>query len=153
MCTCIKQHWLLWIWLQYVLFCGCKRFYIFVCCCWMAKMVRYGKKHICNCSSCHLPNVDDQIDPFLALVPTIFRSMLCGQFARAPTMLMCDQSSRCWHMGCLTLPFDKVLIKGNGFAFDALHKFKILFLELDNRQYTFFFLPKCFTFVWGFEGL
>jgi hypothetical protein len=44
-------------------------------------------------------------------------------------------------MGCLTLPFDKVPIKGNGFAFDAFHKLKILFLELDSRKYTLCFFP------------
>ncbi len=105
-------------------------------------MVSCGKKHVRNCALCHLPNVNGQIDPTLALVPTIFCFMLCGQFARTPTMMMCDQSSRGWHMGCFTLPFDKVPIKGNGFVFDALHKLKMLFLELDSRKYTSFFFPK-----------
>jgi hypothetical protein len=148
-----QTYWLLWIWLHDVLFCGCKRFYIFVCYCWMAKMVRHGMKHVCNCASCHLPNVDGQIDPCLALVPTIFCFMLCGQFARAPTMSMCDQSSRGWCMGCFTLPFDKVPIKGNSFAFNAFHELKILFLELHSTKYTLCFFSKWFTFVWGFEGL
>jgi len=28
------------------------------------------KEHVCNCAPCHLPNVNDQIDPSLTMVPT-----------------------------------------------------------------------------------
>jgi hypothetical protein len=42
-------------------------------------------------------------------------------------------------MGCLTSPLDKVFITNN-FSLNAIHKPKILFLELDTNKYTFFFL-------------
>jgi hypothetical protein len=28
------------------------------------------KDHVCNCAPCHFPNVDGQMDPSLAVVPT-----------------------------------------------------------------------------------
>jgi hypothetical protein len=34
--------------------------------------------HVCNCAPSHLPNVDDQIDPFLDVVIVGLRCMLCG---------------------------------------------------------------------------
>jgi hypothetical protein len=45
-------------------------------------------------------------------------------------------------MVCLTLPFDKILVKGNDFAFNAFHNFKIIFLELDSKKYTLCIFPK-----------
>jgi hypothetical protein len=48
------------------------------------------KDHVCNCAPCHLPNVDDTIDPRLAVVPAGLKCMLCGLASGAPTMLVCE---------------------------------------------------------------
>jgi hypothetical protein len=53
-----------------------------------------------NCAPCHLPNVDDQMDPSLVMVLIGLQCMLCGQALGATTMLICDKCSRGWHMGC-----------------------------------------------------
>lgn len=66
------------------------------------------KDHVRNCASCHLPNVDGKVDPNLAVVPASLRCMLCGFARGAATMLVCDQCSRGWHMGCLTPPLEMV---------------------------------------------
>ncbi len=63
-----------------------------------------------NCVSCHLPNVDGQIDPSLMVVPIGLHCVLCGQFVGVASMLMCDWWSKGWYMGCLTLHLDKVLV-------------------------------------------
>jgi len=43
MFICIKQHQVLWMWLQYVLFYICGRFYLQECSCWRVKMVKHGR--------------------------------------------------------------------------------------------------------------
>jgi hypothetical protein len=45
---------------------------------------------VCNCAPCHLPNLDGQIDPSLAVIPIGLYYMLCGQSTGATTMLVCD---------------------------------------------------------------
>jgi hypothetical protein len=35
------------------------------------------KDHVHNCAPCHLPNVDGQIDPSLAVIPVGLQCMLC----------------------------------------------------------------------------
>jgi hypothetical protein len=61
-----------------------------------------------------------KLTPFLLLSLLAF-DICCGQFLRTTTMLMCDQCSRGWHMGCLTPTLNEILIK-NGFSFGARHK-------------------------------
>jgi len=48
------------------------------------------KDHVRNCAPCHLPNVDDQIDPSLAMVHVGLLCMLCGQSSRTTIMLIFD---------------------------------------------------------------
>jgi hypothetical protein len=55
------------------------------------------------------PNVDDTIDPSLAIVPAGLKCMLYGLASGAATMLVCDSCSRGWHMWCLTPPLEKIL--------------------------------------------
>ncbi len=43
------------------------------------------KDHVPNYTSCHLPNVDGQIDASLVVVHVGLQCMLCGQSSRAAT--------------------------------------------------------------------
>jgi len=65
---------------------------------------------VCNCAPYHLPNVNGQIDPSLAVILVGLWCMLCGQSIGATTMLVCDRCSKGWHMACLTLPLDQILV-------------------------------------------
>jgi hypothetical protein len=44
--------------------------------------------------------------------------MLCEQYFGVITMLIYDQCSQGWHMGCLTPPWEKILIE-NGSTLDS----------------------------------
>ncbi len=57
-----------------------------------------------NCLLSRLLHVDSHVDFYLVVVHAGLHCMLCGQVIRATTMLICDQCSRGWHMGCLTPP-------------------------------------------------
>jgi hypothetical protein len=48
------------------------------------------KDHVRNCAPCPLPNVDDQIDPFLIIVLASLRCMLYEQTLGITIMLICD---------------------------------------------------------------
>jgi hypothetical protein len=63
-----------------------------------------------NYVPCHFPHVDGSIDPFLRIVPTRFRCMLCGQAMGVATMLICDRCSKGWHMGCFTPALHEVSV-------------------------------------------
>jgi len=43
---------------------------------------------VCNHAPCHLPNVDGQIDPSLAMVHVGLQCMLCGQSLGVVTMMV-----------------------------------------------------------------
>jgi len=77
------------------------------------------KSHVQNWSL-SLPNVDGQIDPFLAFVFVGLQCILCEQSLGATIMLVCDQCSRgciwdAWHH----LWMNKLV---NGSVFYAWHK-------------------------------
>jgi hypothetical protein len=96
MFTYNKQHQLLWMWLQDVLFYVCKSVIV------GGQDGQTWKDHVhINCAPCHLHNVDGQMNPSLDVVPISLWCMLCGQTLRAAIMLICDKSSWGWHMGCL----------------------------------------------------
>ena len=61
------------------------------------------RDHTKNCAPCHLP-IEGTICPKLAVVPTGYRCVVCGEKKGAATMLLCDQCQRGWHMACLTPP-------------------------------------------------
>jgi hypothetical protein len=42
------------------------------------------RDHVCNCALCHLPNVDGQIDPSLAVIHFGLQCMLCGNSQELP---------------------------------------------------------------------
>jgi hypothetical protein len=70
-----RQHWLLWMWLQDVLFYMYRRFYLQECCYnllegWDGQI---GKENVHNYAPCHLPNVNGQNDPSLATIPSGLR--------------------------------------------------------------------------------
>jgi hypothetical protein len=69
------------------------------------------KDHLYNYASYHFPNVDGQNKPSLVVVLTCFFLMLCEQFRKVAIMLICNQCSRCWHMGYFMLPLEEMLIK------------------------------------------
>jgi len=54
--------------------------------------------------------VNGQNDPFLAMIFAGLQCMLCGQSSRATTMLIYDQCSQGWHMGCFMPPMEEVLV-------------------------------------------
>ncbi len=65
---------------------------------------------MCNCAPNHFSNVDGQIDPFLDVVLIGLLCMLCGQSLRIATMLICNQCSRGWHMGCFMALMKEMLV-------------------------------------------
>jgi hypothetical protein len=75
------------------------------------------KDHVYDCILCHLHNADGQIGQSLVIVFGGMWCMLCRQYLGITTMLICDQCSRRWHIGCFTPSFEEVL--KNGFAFDT----------------------------------
>ncbi len=58
----------------------------------------------------HLPNVDGQINPSLAVVLVGVECMSCGQTSKVATMLICDKCSQGWDMGCFMPPMEEVPI-------------------------------------------
>ncbi len=48
------------------------------------------KDHVHNCAPCHPPNVHGQIDPSLVVILVGLQCMLCEQYIRIATMLVCD---------------------------------------------------------------
>jgi len=120
MCACSKQHQLHWIWLQNMLFYVCKRYYLSKYCCWRVEMVKDGKT-MCKIALVIFLMWMVKLTFFFVVVPIGLWCMLCGQFLGAITMLMCDQCSRGWHMGCLTPPLNEILVK-NDFSFGVQHK-------------------------------
>ncbi len=62
-----------------------------------------------NYAPCHLPHVDGQMDPSLAIVLKGLQCMLCGESC-SNHMLVCDHYFRGWRIGCLTLPLLEVPI-------------------------------------------
>ncbi len=61
---------------------------------------------MCNCVLCHLLHVD----PSLVVVLSKLCCMLCVQLTWATTMLICGLWIKSWHMGCLMLSLEKILI-------------------------------------------
>lgn len=55
---------------------------------------------------CHFPNMNGQIDPSLVVVLIGLWCKLCGQ----SSLLICDQCSKRWHMGCLMWPLEELLV-------------------------------------------
>jgi hypothetical protein len=47
------------------------------------------KDHVGNCT-CHFPHMAGPIDPSLIMILVDLQCMLCGQYSRTITMLMCD---------------------------------------------------------------
>jgi hypothetical protein len=66
------------------------------------------KDHVRNCAPYHLPNMDDTVDPSLAIVPAGLQCMLYGLASGAATMLVCDSCSKGWHMSCLMPPLEEI---------------------------------------------
>jgi hypothetical protein len=62
-----------------------------------------------NCAPCHLPSIDDTIDPSLRIVPAGLKCMLCGLASGATTVLGCDSCSTGWYMSCLEPPLEEIL--------------------------------------------
>jgi hypothetical protein len=73
------------------------------------------KDHVRNYAPCHLPHVNGQIDPSLANVLVGLWYMLCGQSSRTTIMLICDQCSQGWHMGCF-MPLVEEMSVGKWFC-------------------------------------
>ncbi len=63
------------------------------------------KDRVYNCALCHLPNVDGQIDPIEWLY------LLRGQSIKVAVMLIYDQCSKGWHMACIMLPLEEILVE------------------------------------------
>jgi hypothetical protein len=98
------------MWLQDMLFYMCGRFFLQECLLLEGRDGQTWKNHVHNCASCHLPNVDGQIDPSLVVVLVSLWSTLCGQASRATTMLICDKCFWSWYMGCLMPPMKEMSI-------------------------------------------
>ncbi len=89
-----------------------------------------SKYHVHNCVPCHIPNVNGQIDLSLMVVLSNLWYMLCEQFSRIATMLICYQCSQGWHMWCLMPSLKKVPIS-KWFCFGAPNILR--FLRLDSK--------------------
>jgi len=110
MCTCSEQHRQCWTWLLNTLFYGCKR------CCLIVLLLegqddQTWKDRVHNCTLCHLPNVDGQIDPSLAVDPIKWLYMLCGQSIKVAIILIYDKCSKGWHMVCIMLPLEEIIVE------------------------------------------
>jgi hypothetical protein len=62
--------------------------------------------------------MNGQNEPSLVIALIWFFCMLCEQFTGVAIMLICNQCSRGWHMGCFMLSWEEMLIK-NVFAHSA----------------------------------
>ncbi len=56
---------------------------------WKEKMDKNVGKNPKNCAPCHLP-IEGEIYLQLAMVPTIYKCVICGKKKGATTMLLCD---------------------------------------------------------------
>ncbi len=81
-----------------MLFYMCKKFFLQKCLLLEGQDGQTCKDHVRNYASCHLLNVDSQIDPSLVVVPTGLRCMLCGKALGATTMLICDKCFQGWYL-------------------------------------------------------
>ncbi len=105
-----KQHQLPWMWLWDVSFWMCARCYLLVYYCSRFKIVRHGRiTYIIVHQIILLLWMTKMSHPWL--LPLHFFCILCEQFTRVAIMLICNQCSRGWHMGCFTLPLEEVLMK------------------------------------------
>jgi hypothetical protein len=86
-----------------------KGFTFLECCCWKAEMVKHGRT-MCIIVPCLLPNVDGQIDLSLTMVHVSLWCVLYGPSLGVAIMLICDNCSWGWHMGCFMPPLEEMLI-------------------------------------------
>jgi hypothetical protein len=71
--------------------------------------------------------VGGQINPSLAIVRTRLCCILyIWIIYGAAIILICDQCSKGWHMGCFMPPLEATLLE-NGFAFNAQNKLENLY--------------------------
>jgi hypothetical protein len=66
------------------------------------------KNHLQNCAPCHLPHVDGQVYPSLAIVLICLHFMLCEGSWGITTMLVCNCYSKGWRNCHFAQPFVKV---------------------------------------------
>lgn len=59
---------------------------------------------------CHFPSMNGQIDSSLVVVFVGLWCKLCGQSSKIVIMLICDQCSKKWHMGCLMPALEGLLV-------------------------------------------
>jgi hypothetical protein len=114
MCTCNKQHWLHWMWLQDVSFNMYGRSYLLKCYCWRVKMIKHGMIACIIMSHILFSMWMAKFSHIFLMVVTIgLWCMLCVDNLLGPEdyMLICDQYSQGRHTGCQMLPLGEILIK------------------------------------------
>jgi len=64
--------------------------------------------NVVNCAPCHLPDIDDTVNPAYARPPVEHPCQGCGFPDDAHIMLLCDTCGAGWHFTCLTPPLSRV---------------------------------------------
>ncbi|PNH02523.1 Retrovirus-related Pol polyprotein from transposon [Tetrabaena socialis] len=66
------------------------------------------KEHVSNLAICHLPNLDPQVDPHVAIPDADLACERCGFPDQEDKMLLCDGCGAGWHLYCLQPPLTSV---------------------------------------------
>jgi len=64
--------------------------------------------NVVNCAPCHLPDIDDTVNPAFAKPPIEHPCQGCGFPDDAHIMLLCDTCGAGWHYTCLSPPLSRV---------------------------------------------
>ena len=65
-------------------------------------------EHVQNMAPCHLPNLDTQLRPSMAVPDKHLACEVCNFAVPENTMLLCDVCSTGWHTHCLNPPFTAI---------------------------------------------
>jgi hypothetical protein len=60
--------------------------------------------HMERCTPCHMVDIDDRVEPRVAVPPANFACTQCLKTSGAARMLLCDGCGAGWHLECLGRP-------------------------------------------------
>jgi hypothetical protein len=69
---------------------------------------RTVRVHMERCAPCHRVDIDDRVDPRVAVPPANFACTRCRKASGAASMLLCDGCGAGWHLECLAAPLAAV---------------------------------------------
>jgi site-specific DNA-cytosine methylase len=65
-------------------------------------------RHAQHCAPCHLPMMDEPVDPRLQRAPLSLKCEACLKVTDPGVLLLCDKCGRGWHLFCLEPPLEAV---------------------------------------------